>query len=161
NDNGFILDIFKKRIPNFFNDPPGPVNFNNFRFVPSLFNLWQANGQDQQAQKLAETYCRGIQDLHINFTLGKDDPQYIEAKTNCLLFKEKYQEALPYVKKYFIDENGLFLAPLKFQSPMYEEAMQSPAYQKIREQVETELTRQRENVIAYLKREGDWKPEWN
>ena len=41
-----------------------------------------------------------------------------------------------------------------------QQAMEHPEFKKIMDIVFADLRDQKENLIAYLKAEGDWKEEW-
>lgn len=156
-----VLREFKKRNPKLFQQNLDPVDYSNFQYANLLINIYNAKGDVDRAQQLTQAYCAGIGSVKDNYAGGAKAPLYIEAKANCLLHQNKFEQALPFVRKYFIAKNGIWLSSLKFKSPMYQEAMRRPGYQEVREQVYAELDRQRENVIAYLKKEGIWRTEWN
>ena len=59
-------------------------------------------------------------------------------------------------------ENKDRLYPLNnLKSEYYRRFEKDPDYQKLFKRIEAETHRQRAEVIAYLKDEGDWDPTWD
>ncbi|MGB5228378.1 MAG: hypothetical protein WBN55_08945, partial [Eudoraea sp.] len=156
------LNIFEEGFPSFANEDilseelSYSYDFNFIRYI----ELLRINGQDQKANQFAEKLCS-----YYNNKIKTDNEvsNHERNKMNLECFyatdqKTKFLEELEEV--YFVKKDqGDWFTNMKCGDYMRFE--KDPEYQKLFRKIESEVHLQREEVIEFLKKEGDWDPGWD
>ena len=126
-----------------------------------LRRLYQFTGDNEKAELLLNTFCDFNKANGDTYPQKEEGNWYLFDRATCLLEKEKFEEAVPLLRKLYVDRNnrgGEYLW-LK-QNESFQKAMQHPEIKKIMDPVFVDLNNQRDNLIAYLKGQGNWQEEW-
>lgn len=153
-----VFNEFEKFDPTFFGDEIPPLSLRNISHAFELSQTYGDIGNEADQQKLLEVFCLGVEELKEEFDQQEDGEAYTVSKYQCLTEQGEYDEALPYFRKTFIDMNRKLAAWYLFED-LPEEAKAREDYQQIIEEVRTELSEQRENVIQMLQERGEWDVE--
>jgi tetratricopeptide (TPR) repeat protein len=116
-------------------------------------------GNNERATQLYNAHCSALEVNKDEFDLGEDGEVYLVEKYICLINQQKYEEALPYFERVFLEINRKLAAWYLFEK-LPSEVYEIDGYQKVIDEVHSELDQQRSNVVEFLKAEGDWKEEW-
>ena len=92
----------------------------------------------------------------------EEDNWYLFDQATCLLEREQIDAVIPIITKLYLERNnrGNEYRSLK-KDKKFQLAMEHPEFKKIMDVVFADLRDQKDNLIAYLKAEGDWKEEWD
>jgi len=151
------LDEFRKFDPALFEPSPGPISLKNYQQALALSEILRMQGDDTRADKLLGAYCIFAEPLKELTPLREESGEYLNLKVNCLLIQEKFEEAYPYFETLYLEKKQRFGTEYFFQRRWYQEALERPGFKQVHEQVVADLEEQRQNVIQYLKEQGEWE----
>lgn len=139
-----------------------PLKRENYSHAVWLSEVLRYQGKIEQADKLFAAYCNYSEEIKEDAVGGRNFEDYTEIMTDCLLYHEKYDEALPFFRNQMLKHNQRVFAYSIFETlPNITQAVQRPGYQEVKNAVLADLDDQRANVISYLKAGGEWQDEWD
>jgi len=154
-----VLNEFRKFEPGFFEEEITALDVRNFSQARLLADVYKDMGNNKRATQLYNAHCRAVEANKDELDLGEDGEAYLVEKYICLINQKKYEEALPYFERVFLELNRKLAAWYLFEN-LPSEVYEIDGYQKVIDEVHSELDQQRSNVVEFLKAEGDWKEEW-
>ncbi|MEP0004824.1 MAG: tetratricopeptide repeat protein [Balneola sp.] len=154
-----VLNEFRKFEPGFFEEEIPALEIRNFSQARLLADVYKNMGNKERATQLYNAHCKAVEANKNELDLGEDGEAYLVEKYICLINQEKYEEALPYFERVFLELNRKLAAWYLFET-LPSEVYEIEGYQKVIDEVQSELDQQRSNVIQFLKEEGEWKEEW-
>ncbi len=154
-----VLKEFKKFEPGFFEEDIPKLDVRNFSHARLLADAYKDMGNNERATQLYSAHCNALEANKDELDLGEDGEAYLVEKYICLINQEKYEEALPYFERVYLELNRKLAAWYLFET-LPSEVYEIDGYQKVINEVNAELAQQRNNVVEFLKTEGDWKEEW-
>lgn len=154
-----VLSEFRKFEPGFFEEEIPALEIRNLSQARLLADIYKDMGNNERATQLYNAHCRAVEANKDELDLGEDGEAYLVEKYICLINQKKYEEALPYFERVFLELNRKLAAWYLFEN-LPSEVYEIDGYQKVIDEVHSELDQQRSNVVEFLKAEGDWKEEW-
>ena len=80
---------------------------------------------------------------------------------DCLYISDQKEEFLKELEDIYFVKNDIIGWFVGMKQGYYLRFEGDPEYQKLFKRIEAEVHRQRAEVIAFLKQEGDWNPSWD
>ena len=154
------LDWFAKFDSTFLNPEDLVLNLQNAWHTLPLRTLYEFAGEIEKANLLLDKFC-AFSKVNVDTYPQKEEGNwYLFDQVTCLMEKEKIDEVIPIMTTLYLDRNnrGGEIRWLK-KDEKFQQAMEHPEFKKIMDIVFADLRDQKENLIAYLKAEGDWKEE--
>ncbi|MFY0696479.1 MAG: tetratricopeptide repeat protein [Balneola sp.] len=156
------LDWFAKFDSTFLNPEDLVLNLQNAWHTLPLRTLYEFAGEIEKANLLLDKFC-AFSKVNVDTYPQKEEGNwYLFDQATCLLEREQIDAVIPIITKLYLERNnrGSEYRSLK-KDKNFQLAMEHPEFKKIMDVVFADLRDQKENLIAYLKAEGDWKEEWN
>lgn len=155
------LDWFVKFDSTFLNPESLVLNLQNAWHTLPLRELYEYTGEAEKANLLLDKFCEFSKANVDTYPQKEEGNWYLFDQVTCLLEKEKIDEVIPIMTTLYLERNnrgGEFRWLRK--DDKFQKAMKNPEFKKIMDIVFADLKIQRENLITYLKEEGDWNEEW-
>jgi len=155
------LDWFAKFDSTFLNPEDLVLNLQNAWHTLPLRTLYEFAGEIEKANLLLDKFCEFSKVNVDTYPQKEEGNWYLFDQVTCLMEKEKIDEVIPIMTTLYLDRNnrGGEIRWLK-KDEKFQKAMEQPEFKKVMDIVFADLNMQRENLITYLKEEGDWKEEW-
>ncbi|XWN36385.1 MAG: tetratricopeptide repeat protein [Balneola sp.] len=158
------LELLKIRFPDYL-DEPGKEIINEDQQTASIFYLTLADkmGKTEEVEMIANRIC----DYKDRRLAEMEESGHIEVyneldvKLWCQIATEQYDEAVAAMEKFYFELNSKANYPLIITSeiPFYR-MKESSNFEAFENKIYADLGLMRENVIKFLKAEGEWKEEW-
>jgi len=116
-------------------------------------------GIDEKAEALSTVLCDYYTEKIENKEYQKR--QYREAKLECAYAKNDMETFLSVLEEYYFERKDKHDIYADLNGGWYRLFEDDPRYQKLFKRIQEDIHRQRAEVIAYLKEEGDWEPAWD
>lgn len=118
-------------------------------------------GRVEEAQEWifkVNTYMQGKLD-----SMDKDEPyNKLVTKADLAMTNKDFKTTAELFEKMHFEYNSKANWPVIFKTEIaYFPFKESPHYQPLRDKIDADLAAMRENIIDFLKTEGEWKEEWN
>ncbi len=155
------LDWFAKFDSSFLNPEDLVLNLQNAWHTQPLRTLYEFTGEIEKANLLLDKFCEFSKANVDTYPQKEEGNWYLFDQVTCLLEKEKIDEVIPIMTTLYLERNnrgGEFRSLKKDEK--FQKAMEHPEFKKIMDIVFADLKMQRENLITYLKEEGEWNEEW-
>ncbi|MEQ9091456.1 MAG: tetratricopeptide repeat protein [Balneola sp.] len=155
------LDWFAKFDSSFLNPEDLVLNLQNAWHTQPLRTLYEFTGEAEKANLLLDKFCAFSKANVDTYPQKEEGNWYLFDQVSCLMEKEKINEVIPIMTTLYLERNnrGGEFRWLK-KDEKFQKAMEHPEFKKIMDIVFADLKMQRENLITYLKEEGDWNEEW-
>ena len=159
------IDLLELRFPDYL-DEPGKEIENDDQRTAAIFYLTLADkmGKTEEVEMFAERICEYKDKRLAEMQESGHIEIYneLDAKLWCQIATEQYDEAVASLEKFHFELNSKSNWPLILNSEIvYYPLRESPAYTPFKEKLYADLAGMRDNVIAFLKEEGEWQPEWD
>ncbi|MEP1306499.1 MAG: tetratricopeptide repeat protein [Balneola sp.] len=150
--------------PEFFSNPESKIKNIDQQTAAIFVNvLLEQQGKNAEAELLANKICT-YKDQRLEEMLESGRTEIyneLDVKLFCQIASEQYDEAVAAMEKFYFELNSKANFPLIITSEIpYYRLKESPSYQQFEEKLYADLGLMRENVIQFLKAEGEWKEEW-
>jgi tetratricopeptide (TPR) repeat protein len=156
------LDIFEEGHPDYANEQilEDELAVSEEISMVTYSDLLRTNGQKEKADRFSQKFC----DYSKNRIAT--DPDLLPHKKNeltldCLYISDQKEDFLRELDEIYFVKNDKMDWFVYMKSGYYLRYEADPQYQKIFRRIENEVHRQRAEVIAFLKEQGDWDPEWD
>ncbi len=161
NDPELALEWFAKFDSTLLNPKDLTLSMQNLWHTLPLRELYKFTGEKEKADLLLDKFC-AFSTANVDlYPQKEEDNWYLFDQATCLLEREQIDAVIPIITKLYLERNnrGNEYRALK-KDKKFQQAMEHPEFKKIMDIVFADLRDQKENLIAYLKAEGDWKEEW-
>jgi TolB-like protein len=157
------LNIFESGYPHFKSEEvlkEEDMTFENELNVIVYADLLRMNGLKEKADLYAEKLCafynkRTATDSEIS------EHRKNEMKLDCFYAMDQKEDFLRELDNIYFVKNDKMDWFVNMKSGYYLRYENDPGYQRVFKKIETEVHRQRAEVIEFLKQEDDWNPAWD
>ncbi|MEQ8579216.1 MAG: tetratricopeptide repeat protein [Balneola sp.] len=161
-DPELALEWFSKFDSTLLNPKDLTISMQNLWHTLPLRELYKFTDEKEKADLLLDKFC-AFSTANVDlYPQKEEDNWYLFDQATCLLEREQIDAVIPIITKLYLERNnrGNEYRALK-KDKKFQQAMKHPEFKKIMDIVFADLRDQKENLIAYLKAEGDWKEEWD
>lgn len=116
-------------------------------------------GEQEKADALSKVLCDFYTEKIENKEYKK--AQIRDLKLGCAYAKNDIETFLSVLEEYYFERKDIRDIYTDLHSGYYRLFEDDPRYQKLFKRIRDDIHRQRAEVIAYLKEEGDWDPAWD
>ncbi|WP_445381482.1 hypothetical protein [Robiginitalea sp. IMCC43444] len=142
--------------------PQLKIDFDNRGMVALYATLVRDKGETGKAEILADLICAFQQSRKEILPSAASGPDKDTWDMNCLALKGDGDGLAAKLDSiFFIDKNRLTDVFYALKLGAYQEFESNPNFLNVKNRITKETHRQRAEVIAYLKEEGDWDPAWD
>jgi TolB-like protein/Tfp pilus assembly protein PilF len=164
-----VLSVIDKEWPEIANKTYDFDSYNNRQLnldAQNLVFLYATVLVDEGRNEEAQFYIDSICEDYSTKNQGKEttysdlDPNDLWMSMNCSLIKGNVEEGIDQLKEYYFERKGKRAYPFAFLSDVFLLYKNHPEMIKTKELILDDIHKMRNEVITYLKEEGDWKEEW-
>ena len=156
------LSIFEQAFPKFMKEEVLSQELSNSSEgdVIVYTDLLRLNGKDKKADRFSEKLCAYYQNI-IETDPELRDHRRNEMTLDCYYASDQKENFLRELEDIYFVKNDRrdWFTNMKFGDYLSFEG--DPEYQKLFKRIEAEVHKQREEVIKFLKEEGDWNEAWD
>lgn len=140
-----------------------PIVLERYTFVKisGFAQLLKEADRDDEAQVFVEAVCEYAAENQKNPPKELTDFEIYMQDLTCKILNEDYDPLISALDDYFFNKkfkSGFANRDGTVDFP--DEMTEKPEFQKLEKRIYEDLHRMRDNVIEYLKAEGEWKEEW-
>ncbi|QBA63830.1 hypothetical protein [Muriicola soli] len=156
------LDVFEKGFPIYHSEQildeelAGEDEIN----MATYTDLLRMNGQNEKADRFSQKFCDYTQNR-----IASDPDLHPHRKNDltldCMYLADQKEDFLKELDDIYFAKNDKMDWFVNMKTGFYLRYENDPGYQKLFKKIEAEVHRQRAEVIAFLKEQGAWNPEWN
>lgn len=160
-DPDLAFDVFRKYDADLFSDDLVFKDDDKPWKGLALGKLYRYTGDVEASKSIANRFCDFAESLLD--TEDKDSDEYLNPRMRCLIVQGKYDEAFPIFEKRFLTQRRFnsVMGLVNDSDPNITAMLKKPKYKAVVDQIQEELAEQKQNTINFLKKEGDWKKEWD
>ncbi|MEQ9266423.1 MAG: hypothetical protein RLN81_14430, partial [Balneolaceae bacterium] len=155
------IDLYHLNYPLLKEEEP-VLNRRNYNQAYLYASFLKASGNTERYQLLADTICEYVEESYNGKTdLEIQERSYYEELSNCFALQGDVEKAMEYHKKIFYEFNSVANL-LRYQKRYFYNDFISddPLYKETYTAMYTEIHKQRDQVVSYMKEEGFWQEEW-
>ncbi|MFY0685373.1 MAG: tetratricopeptide repeat protein [Balneola sp.] len=156
-----VLPYFELSDPGLFSDTLKTLTRRNADQAYLLVELLKRAGETEQSDILVTAFCDYAERSKQWLPESQDDVAYLLNQSSCSFAKgdyEKYYIQLEQLYSMHRDFPGVYIMLWDIKNNFPDKYTDN--FKNLQRKLDEELNQQRENVIEFLKSEGEWKEEW-
>lgn len=158
------LDLLITRFPDYL-DEPGKEIINEDHRTASIFysTLAEKLGKAEEVELITDRICKYKDKRLAEMEESGHTEIYnaLDLELWCQLANKKYSDAAATLEKFHFELNSKANWPLIFTSEIvWYDLKKSPEFKSFEGKLYADLSSMRDNVVQFLKEEGEWKEEW-
>lgn len=154
------LNYIEETHPSLLLEEPVVADSNIFIAKMYLFQLHNT-GNDDRADLIAEQICNDVPQSVEDLEKGQDHSIVYVAQIECHVFQNEMDIAIKKTEELYFDEKSKANWPSIFNNAIeYVLLADNPEFIELKERILADLHSKRDNIITYLKAQGEWREEW-
>jgi len=156
-----VLPYFKQHDPNLFSDTLKTLPRRNANQAYLLAELLKRTGDTEQSNILVTAFCDYAERSKEWLPQNQEDVGYLSNQSSCSFIKGDYDKYYVQLEELFNNHRdlpGVYISLWDLKNNFSEQYTDD--FKNLQKKLDAELNIQRNNVIRFLKEEGEWNEEW-